>query len=122
LGLNLGTGIKEWMVGKMLNAKTHKSRNLPKHDLRLYVTLNHFSGTFQSHLWIEGHALLLTMQLWIHSEAFLDLFRSISEHLCKKRTCTSLSIDYATLDLFSSSSEALFNHIIAKKDMYMPLY
>jgi hypothetical protein len=24
------------------------------------------------------------MQLWIDSEAFLDLFRSISEHICKK--------------------------------------
>jgi hypothetical protein len=60
-----GTGVKEWMVGKMRNTKTPESRNFPKHEFRLFVTLNHFSSTFQSHLFIEGHvhALLLTMQL-----------------------------------------------------------
>jgi hypothetical protein len=38
--------------------------------------LEHFSSTFQSHLCKQGrvHAFLLTMQLCIYSEAFLDLF------------------------------------------------
>jgi hypothetical protein len=38
----LGTGVKEWMVGKMRNIKTRGSRNIPKHELRLYATLDLF--------------------------------------------------------------------------------
>jgi hypothetical protein len=131
----------------MWNTKTCGSWNLPKHELRPYVTLdlfwsisraliNHISRIFtnlsfatldlfwsisQSHLCKEGHvhAFLLTMQLWIYSEAILKHFSITSLH---KRTCTCLYINYAALDLFWSISEALFNHISAKKDMCMSFY
>jgi hypothetical protein len=131
----------------MRNTKTWGSRNLPKHELRLYVTLdlfwsisqalfNHISTIFtnlifatldlfwsisQSHLCKEGHvhAFLLTMQLWIYSEAFLKHFSITSLH---RRTCTCLYISYAALDLFWSISEALSNHISAKKDKCMSFY
>jgi hypothetical protein len=83
--------------------------------------LKNFWSTFQSCLWKEGHvhAFLLTMQLWIYSEAFLKHFSITS---LQRRTCTGFSINYATLDQFWSISEALFNHVSAKKDMYMPFY
>jgi hypothetical protein len=50
-------------------------------------------------------------------------FGSILKHFeitsLQRRICTCLSIDYTTLDLFWSISQALFNHISA---MYMPFY
>jgi hypothetical protein len=83
--------------------------------------LKHFCSTFQSHLCKEGHvhAFVLTMQLCIYSEAFLHHFSITS---LQRRTFTCLCSNYAALDLIWSISEALFNHISAKKDMYLPFY
>jgi hypothetical protein len=50
------------------------------------------------------------------SESFLKHF-SITSLQRKANTC--LSIDFAALDLFISVSQALLNHISAKKDMYI---
>jgi hypothetical protein len=59
------------------------------------------------------------MLLWIYFEAFLKHFSITSR---QKRTCTGLFINYAALDLFWSISEALFNHISARKDMYRSFF
>jgi hypothetical protein len=110
--------------------------------------LKHFWSIFQSRLCKEGHvyAFLLTMQLWIYSEAFLKHFSitSLQRRTCtvqailstmhlwiyskaflkhfsitslQRRTCTGFSINYATLDLFWSISEALFNHVSASPSL-----
>jgi hypothetical protein len=53
------------------------------------------------------------------SESVLKHF-SITSLQRKANTCPS--IGYAVLDLILSVSQALLNHISAKKGMYMPFY
>jgi hypothetical protein len=82
------------VIVRLMQSYEHSHHNGRRHDRGTYLLLCNFGSilkqfwsTFQSHHCKEGHvrAFLLTMQLWIHSEAFLDLFRSISEHLCKEK-------------------------------------
>jgi hypothetical protein len=77
-----------------------------------YVTLNHFSSTFQSHLCKEGIYMPCSWlcNFWMYSGAFLKHFSITS---LQTRTCTCLSFDYAALYLFWSIFGSVLKHFWA---------
>jgi hypothetical protein len=84
----------------MRNTDTCKSQNLIKHELRLYVTLDHFLSTFQAHV----------------KNLYKSDFR-FSEDVLGHSYFQSV-----TLKHFWIISQALCNHISTKKGDYMPFY